>query len=129
MASANFDNLAGAITTEEVLAAINQLNRGQTCGPDRLLNEVYMHHEDVMAPALTYLFNAILKLNQIPASFSRTLYQKSAQTCHWTGLQTYRTAKLGLYDIHKTISKAIASAHGEFDSRVTKWIRAWKIDS
>ena len=65
-----FDELNVNITVEEIRRAINQLKTGRSGGPDKFLNEFFIHGATELLPYLYSLFNKILNLGYFPESWS-----------------------------------------------------------
>ena len=64
-----FDELNCAKTVEEICRAINQLKSGRSGGPDKFLNEFFIHGSSAVLPYLYSLFNKILNLGYFPESW------------------------------------------------------------
>ena len=65
-----FDELNVIITVEEIRRSIYQLKNGRSGGPDKFLNEFFIHGSSVLLPYLYSLFNKILNLGYFPESWS-----------------------------------------------------------
>ena len=65
-----FDELNNNITVEEITRAINQLKNGRSGGPDKFLNEFFIHGSFALIPYLYSIFNKILNLGYFPESWS-----------------------------------------------------------
>ena len=57
-----FDELNCTITVQEINKAIKNLKNGQSGGPDRFLNEFFIHGNTEMVSYLHVLFNKIFDL-------------------------------------------------------------------
>ena len=57
-------------TVEEITRAINQLKNGRSGGPDKFLNEFFIHGSFALIPYLYSIFNKILNLGYFPESWS-----------------------------------------------------------
>ena len=56
-----FDELNVNFSHDEVLKTIKQLKTNKSGGPDRLIDEFFIHGKSVLLPALCNLFNKIIK--------------------------------------------------------------------
>ena len=65
-----FDELDCQITYDEIKKAINQLKNGRSGGPDKFLNEFFIHGNNDLLMYLHSLFNKILDLECLPESWS-----------------------------------------------------------
>ena len=65
-----FEELNGIITVEEIQRSINQLKNGRSGGPDKFLNEFFIHGAVALLPYLYSLFNKIFQLGYFPESWS-----------------------------------------------------------
>ena len=68
-----FDELNGQITYDELKRAIKQLKNGRSGGPDKFLNEFFIHGNNELLIYLHSLFNKILDLEYYPESWSEGL--------------------------------------------------------
>ena len=65
-----FDELNDTITMEEIMKAIRQLKNGRSGGPDKFLNEFFIHGNRKLLMYLHTLFNKIFDLEYFPESWS-----------------------------------------------------------
>ena len=65
-----FDELNCAVTSDEIKSAIKQLKNGRSGGPDKFLNEFFIHGNSELLMFLQTLFNKILDLEYFPESWS-----------------------------------------------------------
>ena len=65
-----FDELNDTITMEEIMKAIRQLKNGRSGGPDKFLNEFFIHGNGELLMYLHTLFNKIFDLEYFPESWS-----------------------------------------------------------
>ena len=65
-----FDELNVNITVEEIRKAIGQLKNGRSGGPDKFLNEFFVHGSNTLLSYLYSLFNKILNIGYFPESWS-----------------------------------------------------------
>ncbi len=63
----------GKVSTEEILYALRNLERGKAAGPDGLLNEMMMFGGCDMVRSLEILFNALTELEEYPQEWRRSL--------------------------------------------------------
>ena len=63
-----FDELNCTITSVEIKKAIKQLKNGRSGGPDKFLNEFFIHGNSELLTYLHSLFNKILDLEYFPES-------------------------------------------------------------
>ena len=68
-----FDELNCTITSDEIKKAIKQLKNGRSGGPDKFLNEFFIHGNSELLTYLHSLFNKILDLEYFPESWSEGL--------------------------------------------------------
>jgi hypothetical protein len=75
-----FNELNFKITPQEILAAINKLKRGKSCGPDGILNEMLKAGASSLLPILEKIFNQILTSGNYPdawrSSFLTPIHKK-----------------------------------------------------
>ena len=57
-----FNELNVEFSQEEILKSIKKLKTNKSGGPDRLINEFFIHGKNVLLPILLNLFNKILKM-------------------------------------------------------------------
>ena len=78
-----FDELNCTITVQEINKAIKNLKNGRSGGPDRFLNEFFIHGNTEMVSYLHVLFNKIFDLEYFPESWSEgfivPLHKKGSQ--------------------------------------------------
>ena len=67
---AMFSKLDEPISRSKISKAINQLSNGKSAGPDRLINEFFVHGKHVLLPYLHTLFNRIFTLCYFPDAWS-----------------------------------------------------------
>ena len=65
-----FSELDLLISVDEICTAINQLSNGKSSGPDRLLNEFFVHGKDTLTPYFHILFNKIFTSSYFPEIWS-----------------------------------------------------------
>ena len=65
-----FSELDVAITEQEIVNAIKQLNSGKSGGPDRLLNEFFVYGINILPKYLSKLFNAIYDSGHFPTCWT-----------------------------------------------------------
>ena len=65
-----FDELNVAISEEELLKSIKQLKTNKSSGPDRLINEFFIHGKNVLLPIVLCLFNKIFENGSFPEGWS-----------------------------------------------------------
>ena len=65
-----FEELNLPITQREISKSIKQLKNKKSAGPDRLLNEFFIHGEQVLLPYIEIIFTAILNNGYFPEDLS-----------------------------------------------------------
>ena len=65
-----FDELNLPLTRDEILKAIKQLKTNKSAGPDKLINEFYVHGSHVLLPYIDTLFNTIFSHGYFPKDWS-----------------------------------------------------------
>lgn len=65
-----FDELNEELSQEEILKAIKQLKTNKSGGPDKLINEFFIHGKHILLPILRNLFNRIFESGVFPESWS-----------------------------------------------------------
>ena len=65
-----FDELNLPLTRDEILKAIKQLKNNKSAGPDKLINEFYVHGSHVLLPYIDTLFNTIFSHGYFPKEWS-----------------------------------------------------------
>lgn len=65
-----FDELNVAFTNDEILKAIKQLKYNKSAGPDKLLNEFFIHGAHILLPYIVSLFNSIFNHGYFPKEWS-----------------------------------------------------------
>ena len=65
-----FEELNVNLSREEILKSINQLKTNKSRGPDRLINEFFIHGKSILLPTLNNLFNKIFEIGHFPDSWS-----------------------------------------------------------
>lgn len=66
-----FEELDMQISTDEVLAAIQNLKRGKSCSEDNILNEVFIDCSNELLLRITNVFNNIFKSGFFPESWTK----------------------------------------------------------
>ena len=61
-----FDELNIRISQEEVIKSIKQLKANKSGGPDKLINEFFIHGKDILVPTLCNLFNKVFECGYFP---------------------------------------------------------------
>ena len=73
------------ISNAEITAAIKQLKNGKSPGPDKYLNNYFIHGKDVLLPYLLVLFNTVLQTGHFLESWSEgyiiPLHKKGSIHC------------------------------------------------
>ena len=62
-----FEELASPITENEVLKSVKQLKSNKSPGPDLLINEVFIHGQNVLVKHCTEVFNNIFENGHFPS--------------------------------------------------------------
>lgn len=65
-----FDELNIQISQEEVIKSIKQLKTNKSGGPDKLINEFFIHGKDILGPTLCNLFNKVFECGYFPEEWS-----------------------------------------------------------
>ena len=63
------------VTVDEVKNSIKQLKSGKSAGLDLLLNEFYIHGQELLAVPLCDLFNCVIKTGHFPNKWKVLLYR------------------------------------------------------
>ena len=67
---AMFEELNIPITQQEISKSIKQLKNNKTSGPDKLLNEFFIHGEHLLLPYIETIFNVILNTGYFPSEWA-----------------------------------------------------------
>ncbi|OWZ11839.1 Reverse transcriptase precursor [Phytophthora megakarya] len=100
--------LTAAMDVYEVVESIRALNREKAAGPDGLNNDFYIDMEDVMAPILTRVGNAILNGERPPQTFLEGLIIPLRKKGDSTSAMDYRPITL-LQTSYKIVAKVLAT--------------------
>ena len=65
-----FDELNVEFSEEEIIKSIKQLKTNKSSGPDRLINEFFIHGKNILLPVLLSLFNKIFENGTFPNDWS-----------------------------------------------------------
>ena len=65
-----FEELNDNIAANEIYRAIKQLKTNKSGGPDKLINEFFIHGKHVLVPVLCHLFNKIFENGHFPEEWS-----------------------------------------------------------
>ena len=65
-----FEELNDNISENEIYSAIKQLKTNKPGGPDKLINECFIHGKQVLVPVLCNLFNKIFESGHFPEEWS-----------------------------------------------------------
>ena len=65
-----FSELDCEISLNEIIKAIKQLKSGKSGGPDRLLNEIFIHGTEILPRYLYTIFNILLHKGYFPSSWT-----------------------------------------------------------
>ena len=65
-----FSELDIPISSDEIPKAIDKLANGKSAGPDRLLNEFFIHGKSVLLPYLHILFSKVFETSYFPSAWS-----------------------------------------------------------
>ena len=108
-----FEELNVNFTAEEILKAIKQLKTNKSSGPDRLINEFFIHGKNVLLPILLSLFNKIFEKGTFPEEWSEgyiiPLHKKGSRS----EAENYRGITL-LSSLGKLFTRVI-------NNRLTDW--------
>ena len=108
-----FDELNVEFSEEEILKSIKQLKTNKSSGPDRLINEFFIHGKNVLLPILLSLFNKIFENGTFPNDWSEgyiiPLHKKGSRS----EAENYRGITL-LSSLGKLFTRVI-------NNRLTDW--------
>ena len=114
-----FGELNIPISLEEVKLAIGQLSNGKSGGPDKLLNEFFIHGKEILLSTLHILFNAVLDKGYFPKEWTLgeiiPLHKKGDKA----NVQNYRGITL-----QSTLSKLFTRI---LNNRLTSWAEEYGI--
>ena len=65
-----FEELNRNFSHVDILKAIKQLKTNKSGGPDKLINEMFMHGKNILVPTLCNLFNKIFEIGKFPDDWS-----------------------------------------------------------
>ena len=65
-----FEELNTFFSQEEILKAISQLKTNKSGGPDKIVNEFFIHGKNIFTPTLCNLFNKIYEKGHFPENWS-----------------------------------------------------------
>ena len=66
-----FEELASPITENEVVRSAKQLKSNKSPGPDLLINELFIHDQNVLIKHYTILFNKTFESGHLPTCWSK----------------------------------------------------------
>ena len=108
-----FNELNVEFSQEEILKSIKQLKTNKSGGPDRLINEFFIHGKNVLLPILLNLFNKIFESGVFPEEWSEgyiiPLHKKGSRS----DVENYRGITL-LSSLGKLFTRLI-------NNRLTDW--------
>ena len=65
-----FEELNSNFSHVDILKAIKQLKTNKSGGPDKLINEMFIHSKNILVPTLCNLFNKIFEIGKFPDDWS-----------------------------------------------------------
>ena len=83
-------SLNNAITINEVKMSIRKLKNNKACGEDLILNEMIKSGSSIILPALTKLFNLILRSNKFPEKWNTNIQSIIYKSGNTTDCNNYR---------------------------------------
>ena len=108
-----FDELNENFSQEEILKSIKQLKTNKSGGPDKLINEFFIHGKNVLLPVLCNLFNKIFENGNFPEEWSEgyiiPLHKKGSKS----EVENYRGITL-LSSLGKLFTRVL-------NNRLTDW--------
>ena len=108
-----FDELNLNFTHDDVLRSIKQLKTNKSGGPDKLINEFFIHGNIVLVPILCNLFNKIFELGIFPQEW-------------WEGYVIPLHKKGSLNDVENYRGITLLSALGKLFTRmINKRLTDW----
>ena len=69
-----FSELDATISTAEISKAINEHSKGKSAGPDRSINEFFIHGKTSLIPHFHLLFNKVFESSYFPSAWSEKLF-------------------------------------------------------
>ena len=66
-----FEELNSNFSHVDVLKAIKQLKTNKSGGPDKLIDEMFIHSKNVLVPTLCNLFNKLFEIGKFPDDWSK----------------------------------------------------------
>ncbi|MCG8033307.1 MAG: reverse transcriptase family protein, partial [Candidatus Thiodiazotropha taylori] len=79
-----FDELNVEFTQEEIMKSIKQLKTNKSAGPDKLINEFFIHGKHILIPTLCKIFNTVFESGYFPDEWSEgyiiPLHKKGSMT-------------------------------------------------
>ena len=85
-----YEELNQPVTIDEVKNSIKQLKSSKSAGLDLLLNEFYIHVQELLAVPLCDLFNCVIKTGHFPNKWSECLIVPSHQKGDVNSVDNYR---------------------------------------
>lgn len=108
-----FDGLNVNFSQEEILKAIHQLKTNKSAGPDKLINEFFIHGKAVLVPTLVTLFNKLFENEYFPEEWSEGYVIPLHKKGSINDVENYRGITL-LSALGKLFSRVI-------NNRLAKW--------
>ncbi|MCG8048238.1 MAG: reverse transcriptase family protein [Candidatus Thiodiazotropha endolucinida] len=101
-----FDELNLKFSENEIIKAIQQLKTGRSGGPDRLINEFFIHGKHVLVPTICNLFNKIFENGYFPEQWAEGYIVPLHKKGNTNDVENYRGITL-LSTLGKLFSRVI----------------------
>lgn len=118
-----FEELNLNISLEEVSKAVNQLKTGKSGGPDKIINEFFIHGKHILAPILCTLFNKIYEKGYFPECWSEGFVIPLHKKGSINEVENYRGITL-LSTLGKLFTRVINNRLGEWAENYSVLIEA-----
>ena len=114
-----FSELDCEISLNEIIKAIKQLKSGKSGGPDRLLNEFFIHGTEILPRYLYTIFNILLHKGYFPSSWTQGYIVPIHKKGSLSNVENYRGVTL-LSCFGKLFTRVI-------NNRLTAWAEEYNV--
>ena len=114
-----FDELNIPFSRQEINLAISQLRTNKSAGPDKLLNEFFIHGKEILNSTLSILFNKLFEIGYFPKEWSEGFIIPLHKKGSINDVENYRGITL-LSTLGKLFSRII-------NNRLSEWAEQYYI--
>ena len=114
-----FEELNSNFSHVDILKAIKQLKTNKSGGPDKLINEMFIHSKNVLVPTLCNLFNKIFEIGKFPDDWSEGYVIPLHKKGNANEVENYRGITL-LSSLGKLFTRVI-------NNRLNEWAENYSV--